>query len=128
MISRIEHIGQPSQSSWLKRFRRWLHDLLGSSYAQLLERDLMQARLERDRAQSELKATQERLIEVLAASKGIPWRPVIPAETNATKPASVPATRWQQIQAEAIAENARREAEDAENADKVRAQARTEEN
>jgi hypothetical protein len=113
MISRIEHIGQPSQSSWPKRLRRWLNDLFGSRYAQLLERDLLQARLERDRALLDLKATQERLIEVMAATKGIPWRPVIPAEIK-KNPTVIPPTQWQQIQAEAIAENARLEAEDAE--------------
>lgn len=116
MNSLIEHIGQPSQSSWPKRFRRWLNDLFGSRYAQLLERDLLQARLERDRALADLKATQERLVEVLAVSKGMPWRPVSPSVTEPTKAAAaqVPPTRWQQMQAEAIAENARAEAEEIE--------------
>jgi hypothetical protein len=115
MNPRIEHIGSALQLSRPKRFRRFLSDLFGSKYAQLLERDLMQARLERDRAQMELKATQERLVEVLAASKGIPWRPVVPAPAGAAaKPAAVPPTRWSQIQADAIAENARLEAEDAD--------------
>ena len=112
MIPRVEHIGQPSQSSWPRKLRRWLNDLFGSDYVRLLERDLLQARLERDRAQAELKATQERMLEVMAATKGIPWRPVIAAEQKAAKPAASPPTQWQQIQAEAIAENARAEAED----------------
>ena len=114
MIPRVEHIGQPSQSSQPRKFRRWLNDLFGSDYMRLLERDLLQARLERDRAQAELKATQERMLEVMAATKGIPWRPMMPAEQKATKSAAIPPTKWQQIQAEAIAENARLEAEDAE--------------
>jgi hypothetical protein len=110
MIPRVEHIGQPSQFSWPRKLRRWLNDLFGSDYVRLLERDLLQARLERDRALAEMKATQERMLEVMAATKGIPWRPVIAAEQKAAKP--VPPTQWQQIQAEAIAENARAEEED----------------
>jgi hypothetical protein len=111
MIPRVEHIGQPSSSSWPRKLRRWLDDLFVSDYVRLLERDLLQARLERDRALAEMKATQERMLEVMAATKGIPWRPVIAAEQKAAKPATPP-TQWQQIQAEAIAENARAEEED----------------
>lgn len=115
MIPRVEHIGQPSQSSWPRKLRRWLNDLFGFDYVRLLERDLLQARLERDRTLADLKATQERLLETMAATKGIPWRPVSAVEQKAGKPATTPPTRWQQIQAEAIAENARLEQEDYKN-------------
>lgn len=113
MIPRIEHIGQSSSSSWPKRLRRWLNDLFGSKYAQLLERELLQARLEKDRAIAELKAERDRVLEALMATKGVPLR--MPAPVTASEPKSpvIPRTNWQRLQAEAIAENARLEEEDA---------------
>jgi hypothetical protein len=118
MIPRVEHIGQPAQLSWPRKFRHWLNDLFGSNYVRLLERDLLQSRLERDRAQSEARAMQERLVEVLAQVKGVPLRAFPqPSAEKSAKPA-IPPTRWQEIQAQAIAENARAEAEDAKNAEK----------
>jgi hypothetical protein len=121
MISRVEHIGQPAQAGWPKRLRRFWSDLFGSAYVRLLERDLVQARLERDRAQTELRATQERLLETMAATKGIPWRPVVsptnaPEKEKADVRPTFGMTSWQHIQAEAIAENARLEAEEKQNA------------
>jgi hypothetical protein len=112
----IERIGQPSQSSWPRRFRRWLNEMFGSDYVRLLERDLVQARIERDRAQMDLKATQERLLEVMAATKDIPWRPIAPQEKTTAKPVTIPQTNWQQLQAQAIEENVRLEAEEAKSA------------
>lgn len=113
MIPRVEHIGQVV--SWPRRIRSIWRDLFGSRMLLLLEHDLLRMRMERDALQRELKATQERLLEVMAATKGIPWRPLQLSEKPEAKAAvKVPATRWQQVQAEAIAENARLEAEDAE--------------
>jgi hypothetical protein len=112
MIPKIEHIGQSSSASWPKRIRRWLDELFASQYDQLLERELLQLRLERDRLFADLKANQEKLIEVLATVKGIPLRQPIQAAEKTSS--AIPTTSWQKIQAEAIAENARAEAEDAE--------------
>jgi hypothetical protein len=72
----------------------------------------LQLRLERDRLFADLKANQEKLIEVLATVKGIPLRQPIQAAEKTSS--AIPTTSWQKIQAEAIAENARAEAEDAE--------------
>ena len=113
MIPRVEHIGRPAQSSWPRKFRRWLRDFFGSDYVRLLERDLLQSRLERDRAQAEAKAMQERLVEVLAQVKGVPLRAFPQPASDKPAKSSIPPTRWQEIQAQAIAENARAEAEDA---------------
>ena len=124
MIPRLEHIG--SDLSWPRKLRRWWNDLLGSRYCQLLERDLMQARLERDRALADLKATQERLVEVLAASKGIPWRPLTPPEREKeAKLTSIPPTRWQETLNAAIQENAKAEEDDRK---KLEAEAKSKEN
>jgi hypothetical protein len=112
MIPRVEHIGQQNSSSWPRRLRRWLSDLFGSDYVRLLEKDLLQARMERDRALADLKATQDRLLETMAATKGIPWRPLNPTEKPPLKPEPVPQTRWQGIYAQAMAENAKAEEED----------------
>ena len=99
--------------SWPRRARNFWRDLFGSRLILLLERDLLQARMERDRAQSELKAAQERLLEVMAATKGIPWRAPMAQDKAPAKATAIPPTQWQRIQAQAIEENARLEAEDA---------------
>lgn len=110
----VEHIGQSSSRSWLRKVRGWLRDLLGSEYVRQLERDVLHLRVERDRELSRSHQLQERLLEVMAQTKGIPWRPLLGAEKPEGKGApTIAPTRWQQIQAEAIAENARLEAEDA---------------
>jgi hypothetical protein len=116
MIPRVEHIGQPASASWPKRFRRWLEDLFGSKYAQLLEREIVQLRLERDRAQCDLKATQERLVEVLATTKGIALRiptTVTPGTGKQTAP-SIPLSTWQQTVAAEQEKIAREEAAERE--------------
>ena len=118
MIPRVEHIGQPAQSSWPRRARRWLTDLFGSDYVRLLERDLLQARLERDRARNDADMYQQRLVEVLASVKGVPLRPMIPQDQVPVKKTPLPPTNWQAIQAQAIAENARAEEEEAKAATK----------
>lgn len=114
MISRVEHIGQTQSASWPKRLRRWLSDLFGSKYAQVLERELLQTRLDKDRQIAELRGERDRLLAALMASKGIPFRQA-PSATSASdvKATAIPQTNWQKIQADAIAENARAEAEDA---------------
>lgn len=121
MIPRVEHIGQSSSVSWPKRFRRWLSDLFGSRYAQLLERELLQARLDKDRQIAELRADRDRLMVALMAVKGVPLAPILPApvRSNEPKKTELPQTNWQRLQAEAIAENARAEA--AEKIDVLRA-------
>lgn len=117
MIPRVEHIGQVSSASWPKRARRWLGDLFGSKYAQHLERELLQVRLDKDRLIETLRAERDSLLQALMATKGIPLRMPIPvAASEANKPAAIPTTNWQRLQAEAIQENARQEAEDAKNA------------
>ena len=105
---KVETVGQ---ASWPRRVRRFFVDLLGSDYVRLLERDLLQSRLERDRALTELKACQERMFEVMAVTKGIPYRAPI---VEAKKPSVMPKpTRWQEVQAAAILENARLEESEA---------------
>lgn len=113
MMPRIEHIGSQANAGGPKRFRRWLTELFGSSYTNLLERDLLQARLERDRAQNELTRANDRLINALAAMKNIDLPRIVMQEQGKTaKTASLPPTTWQQIQAQAIADNAKAEEED----------------
>lgn len=116
MIPRVEHIGQASSASWPKRARRWLGDLFGSKYAQHLERELLQVRLDKDRQIETLRAERDSLLQALMATKGIPIRMPAPATVSETKPAVLPQTNWQKIQADAIAENARQEAEEAKQA------------
>ena len=123
MIPQVEHIGAPT---WPRRVRLWFNDLFGSRYVKQLERDLVQARLDRDRAWSEMKAAQERLLEVMAATKGIPIRPFLPPDGKPKAlSAALPPTRWEQVQAAAIAENAKAEEEERK---KAEAELKTKEN
>jgi hypothetical protein len=108
MIPRIEHIGSPSAASLAKRLRRWLSDLFGSRYAQLLERELLQTRLDKDRQIAELRADRDRLLEALMAVKSIPMRVAslpVPGAADGKTSATIQ-TNWQRLQAEAIAKNA----------------------
>lgn len=96
--------------SWPKRLRQFLADLFGSSLVAHLRQELIQAKLERDRVIADLRAENRELLNKLLASKGI--APIIQSPQVQTKTTLGP-TRWQQIQAEAIQENARLEAEEA---------------
>ena len=109
MVS-VELIGQPS---WPKRARQFLRELFGSYLVAHLERELIQAKLERDKVIAELRAENRELLNRLLAAQRIP--PVIThsgGDTKSAKPA-LPPTRWEQIQAKAIEDNARAEAEEA---------------
>jgi hypothetical protein len=104
----IETMGRPS---WPKRVRQFLGELFGSRYIAHLERELLQAKVERDRVISELRAENRELLNRLLAASRI--APVITARPDDGKKTSLPPTRWEQIQAQAIADNARAEAEEA---------------
>ncbi len=110
MAAIVEHIGQ--HPSWPKRVRQFFVDLLGSTYVAHLERELLQAKVERDRVIAELRAENRELLNRLLAAKQI--APVLTATNppDAKKYFSGP-SRWEQLQAKAIEENARAEAEEA---------------
>ena len=103
----IQQIGAPS---WPKRIRAFLAELFGSRYVAHLERELTQAKLERDRVISELRQENRELLNRLLAANRI--TPVMPALDPAKKPMLGP-TRWEQLQSKAIEEVARAEAEEA---------------
>lgn len=95
--------------SWPKRVRAFLSDLFGSSLVAHLRQELVQAKVERDRVIVDLRAENRELLNRLLAANRI--TPLI-APTDQTKKPSVGPTRWEQMQAKAIAENAKAEAEE----------------
>ena len=106
MIPKVEHIGQ--NVTWAQRVRRFFAELFGSRYCALLERELIQLRVERERALAELKATQDRLVLVLSEMKGVRMQEPIPFQPM--KSAVLGPTKWEQIYAKAIEDNAKAEA------------------
>lgn len=113
----VEHIGRPS---WPKRVRQFLRELFGSHLVAHLERELMQAKLERDKVISELREENRELLNRLLAANRI--APVIAHATDAKPRTPLGPTRWEQLQAKAIEDNARAEAEEAAAANKSAAQ------
>jgi hypothetical protein len=104
----VQHIGRASLP---KRVRAWLNDLLGSAYVAHLERELLQAKVERDRIIGELRTENRELLNRLLAMSRV--APIVPARTEPTNKATAPGpTAWQQLQAQAIADNAKAEAEE----------------
>lgn len=113
----VELIGRPS---WPKRIRLFVRELFGSALVAHLERELIQAKLERDKIITELRAENRELLNRLLAANRI--TPVITSATDAKTRAPLGPTRWEQLQSKAIEDNARAEAEEAAAANKSAAQ------
>lgn len=95
-----------------KRMRQWLSDLFGSRYAKFLERELMQVRLESAKTIADLKQERDELIGKLLEVKGIPIvKQMVPLPQPSISNGQAFKT-WARIQAEAIEENAKAEAEE----------------
>jgi len=106
----VELIGRPS---WPKRARQFLRELFGSHLVAHLERELMQAKLERDKTIAELRAENRELLNRLLSVKAIVPIAGMPAGSALPHKTALGPTRWEQLQAKAIEDNARAEAEDA---------------
>lgn len=115
-MATVEHIGQPSSLGWPRRLRRVMSDLFGNRYVERLERELLQVRLDKDKQIAELTKERDTLLNAVLQTKGVTVRQPIIAPTSTGIPRNVAqsGTSWQALQARAIEENAKAEAEDAQ--------------
>lgn len=107
----VQTIGR---KSWPKRVRAWLNDLFGSAYVAHLERELLQAKLERDRVIADLRAENRDLLNRLLAANRI--APIITPKLDSNKKPAAITSNWEQLRAQAIADNAKAEADEAKTA------------
>lgn len=121
--SMVHHIGQrPASLSWGKRFRRFWEDLFEPRALRLVEAELLNVRLEKNRQiealraeNSELKAKIEKLELAVWPLSSRAGQSYVASMTPPTAPLKIsqPRSTWEQLVQQRIEENQRLDQEEA---------------